>query len=98
MEERGAPFVGWSELLGDELSWGSRSAGGGAVGVPWPLFRNEPCPHFQPSSRSLRVPWHGVVPCIGCTISMEPVFFLRLNETMSLMYSFMVQIYIQVRA
>lgn len=28
MEERGAPFVGWSELLGDELSWGSRPSNG----------------------------------------------------------------------
>ena len=62
-----APVPWWSELLGDELFRGSRSAGGGAVGVPWPLFRNEPCPRFQAAGltwgrarRELPIPRRGM--------------------------------------
>lgn len=43
-----APFLGWSDLLGDdELFPGLPFRGPGAVGVSWPLFGNELCPRFQ---------------------------------------------------
>lgn len=53
-----APFLGWSELLGDdELFPGLLFRGPGAVGVSWPLFGNRTLPAF--SGARVSVAWQG---------------------------------------